>query len=45
MRTAYAVIKNGQIVRSLGLYKTESAAAKAAAKSNQKNARIERMKS
>jgi hypothetical protein len=37
MRTAYAVIQNGVRVNSLGVYKSESAALKAAYKAPQKN--------
>ena len=36
MRTAYAVIVNGSRVNSLGMYKSESAALKAAYKAPQK---------
>ena len=37
MRTAYAVIVNGSRVNSLGMYKSESAAIKAAYKAPAKN--------
>jgi hypothetical protein len=37
MRTAYAVIVNGSRVNTLGVYKSESAALKAAYKAPQKN--------